>query len=96
MAHLKISQKEIELFVRSMYTYRNKLDEDHPHSDTYVYTHPVSKERRYVTNTIGKMENELKRAMRRHKVINIIRMVADPLDQYKIFIKRLKDADIYT
>tara|TARA_R100000278_G_scaffold36835_1_gene33017 strand:- start:4088 stop:4303 length:216 start_codon:yes stop_codon:yes gene_type:complete len=69
MAHLKISQKEIELFVRSMYTYRNKLDEDHPHSDTYIYTHPVSKERRYVTNTIGKMENELKvRAMRPHKV----------------------------
>ena len=52
MAHLKISQKEIELFVRSMYTYRNKLDEDHPHSDTYIYTHPVSKERRYVTNTM--------------------------------------------
>ena len=52
-----------------MKTYQDKLKKDHPHSDNYIYTHPVSKEKRYVENTIGKMKNELKvRAMRPHRV----------------------------
>ena len=67
MSHLKISKKEIELFVLSMKIYRDKLNKDHPHG--YAYNHVVSKEKRYLNNTIGKMENELKvRAMRTHKV----------------------------
>jgi hypothetical protein len=69
MSHLKISNHEIELFIRSMKTYYDKLKKDHPHSDDYIYNHPVSKEIRYVENTIGKMKNELKvRAMRPHRV----------------------------
>ena len=69
MSHLKISNHEIELFIRSMNTYHDKLKKDHPHSDNYIYNHPVSKEIRYVENTIGKMKNELKvRAMRPHRV----------------------------
>ena len=69
MSHLKISNHEIELFIRSMKTYHDKLKKDHPHSDDYIYNHPVSKEKRYVENTIGKMKNELKvRAMRPHRV----------------------------
>lgn len=69
MSHLKISNHEIELFIRSMKTYHDKLKKDHPHSDDYIYNHPVSKEIRYVENTIGKMKNELKvRAMRPHRV----------------------------
>ncbi|MAJ57815.1 MAG: hypothetical protein CMI74_07100 [Candidatus Pelagibacter sp.] len=69
MAHLKLSNNEVLLFIRSMHTYQNKLEEDHPHSDTYPYTHPVSREMRYVIQTIGKMKNELKvRSMRPHKV----------------------------
>jgi hypothetical protein len=52
-----------------MKTYHDKLKKDHPHSDDYIYNHPVSKEIRYVENTIGKMKNELKvRAMRPHRV----------------------------
>jgi|TARA_R100000455_G_C6215968_1_gene81982 hypothetical protein len=69
MSHLKLSKKEIELFVLSMKVYRKKLKEDHP--NTYAYVHPVSKEKRYLDSTIGKMENELKvRSMRPHKVTN--------------------------
>ena len=69
MAHLKLSNNEVLLFIRSMHTYQNKLEEDHPHSGTYPYTHPVSREMRYVIQTIGKMKNELKvRSMRPHKV----------------------------
>ena len=69
MSHLKISNHEIELFIRSMKTYQDKLKKDHPHSDNYIYNHPISKEKRYVENTIGKMKNELKvRAMRPHRV----------------------------
>ena len=48
---------------------KKKLKEDHP--NPYAYVHPVSKEKRYLNNTIGKMENELKvRSMRPHKVTN--------------------------
>ena len=67
MSHLKISNHEIELFIRSMKTYQDKLKKDHPHSDDYIYNHPVSKEKRYVENTIGKMKNELKFAHSRKK-----------------------------
>ena len=67
MSHLKISTKELELFVTSMKVYLRKIDEDHPHS--YAYNHPVSKEKRYLNQTIGKIENEIKvRSMRPHKV----------------------------
>ena len=45
----------------------DKLWEDHPYD--YSYNHEISKEKRYVDQTIGKMENELKiRAMRKFKV----------------------------
>ena len=67
MSHLKISTKELELFVTSMRVYLRKIDEDHPH--LYAYNHPVSKEKRYLNQTIGKIENEIKvRSMRPHKV----------------------------
>ncbi len=67
MSHLKLSQQEIELFIRSMKSYKDKLWEDHPYD--YSYSHKISKEKRYVDQTIGKMENELKvRAMRPHRV----------------------------
>ena len=69
MSHLKLSSKEIELFVLSMKSYQRQLNRAHPHSDTYKYLHPVAKEKRYLEATIGKMENELKvRSMRPHKV----------------------------
>ena len=69
MTHFKISRKELELFVTSMKVYETKIDEEHPHSDTYPLSHEISKEKRYINNTIGKMENELKiRSMRTHKV----------------------------
>ena len=68
MSHFKLAKKEIEMFVLSMKIHR-KIDEEHPHSDTYEYLHPVSKQRRYLDSLIGKMENELKvRSMRPHKV----------------------------
>ncbi len=67
MSHLKISNHEIELFIRGMKVYKDKLWEDHPYD--YSYNHEISKEKRYVDQTIGKMENELKvRAMRPHRV----------------------------
>ena len=67
MSHLKISTKELELFVTSMKVYLRKIKEDHPHP--YAYNHPVSKEKRYLNQTIGKIENEIKvRSMRPHKV----------------------------
>jgi len=67
MSHLKISTKELELFVTSMKVYLRKIDEDHPYP--YAYNHPVSKEKRYLNQTIGKIENEIKvRSMRPHKV----------------------------
>jgi len=67
MSHLKISNHEIELFIRGMRVYKDKLWEDHPYD--YSYNHEISKEKRYVDQTIGKMENELKvRAMRPHRV----------------------------
>ena len=44
MSHLKLSSKEIELFVLSMKSYQKKLDTEHPHSDTYKNIHPVAKE----------------------------------------------------
>ncbi len=67
MSHLKISTKELELFVTSMKVYLRKIGEDHPHP--YAYNHPVSKEKRYLNQTIGKIENEIKvRSMRPHKV----------------------------
>ena len=67
MSHLKISNHEIELFIRGMKVYKDKLWEDHPYD--YSYNHEISKEKRYVDQTIGKMENELKiRAMRKFKV----------------------------
>ena len=67
MSHLKISTKELELFVTSMKVYLRKINEDHPHP--YVYNHPVSKEKRYLNQTIGKIENEIKvRSIRPHKV----------------------------
>ena len=69
MSHLKLSSKEIELFVLSMKSYQKQLDTEHPHSDTYKYLHAGAKEKRYLEATIGKMENELKvRSMRPHKV----------------------------
>ena len=69
MSHFKLAKKEIEMFVLSMKIHRKKIDEEHPHSDTYEYLHPVSKQRRYLDSLIGKMENELKvRSMRPHKV----------------------------
>ena len=55
------------MFVTSMKVYLRKIDEDHPHP--YAYNHPVSKEKRYLNQTIGKIENEIKvRSMRPHKV----------------------------
>lgn len=67
MSHLKISNHEIELFIKGMRVYKDKLWEDHPYD--YSYNHEISKEKRYVDQTIGKMENELKvRAMRPHRV----------------------------
>ena len=67
MSHFKLAEKEIQLFIRSMKVYKDKLNEDHPH--TLTYNHEISKEKRYVDQTIGKMENELKiRAMRKFKV----------------------------
>jgi len=69
MSHLKLSSKEIELFVLSMKFYQEKLNTEHPNLDVYKYMHPVAKENRYLEATIGKMENELKvRSMRPHKV----------------------------
>ena len=67
MSHFKLSKNELDLFVRSMKSYRKKLDDDHPND--YPYMHPISKEKRYLDLTIGKLENELKtRSMRPHKV----------------------------
>ena len=67
MSHFKLSKNEIDLFVRSMKSYRKKLDEDNPND--YPYVHSISKEKRYLDLTIGKLENELKtRSMRPHKV----------------------------
>ena len=67
MSHLKISTKELELFVTSMKVYLRKINEAHPHP--YAYNNPVSKEKRYLDRTIGKIENEIRvRAMRPHKV----------------------------
>ena len=67
MSHLKISTKELELFVTSMKVYLRKINEDPPHP--YAYNNPVSKEKRYLDRTIGKIENEIRvRAMRPHKV----------------------------
>ena len=66
MSHFKLSKNELDLFVRSMKSYKEKLWEDHPLD--YSYVHPVSKEKRYLDLTIGKLENELKtRSMRPHK-----------------------------
>ena len=67
MSHFKLAEKEIQLFIRSMKVYKDKLNEDHPH--TLTYNHEISKEKRYLGLTIGKMENELKiRAMSKFKV----------------------------
>ena len=67
MSHFKLAEKEIQLFIRSMKLYKDKLWEDHPYD--YSYNHEISKEKRYLDQTIGKMENELKiRAMRKFKV----------------------------
>ena len=67
MSHFKLSSKELELFVLSMKIHLRKINEDHPES--YVFKHPVSKQKKYLEQTIGKIENEIKvRAMRPHKV----------------------------
>ena len=69
MSHFKLAEKEINLFIRSMIAYQDRLKVDHPYSDSYPYNHEVRKEKRYLNQTIGKMENELKiRAMRKFKV----------------------------
>ena len=60
MSHFKLAEKEIQLFIRSMIAYQDRLKVDHPYSDDYPYNHEVRKEKRYLDQTIGKMENELK------------------------------------
>ena len=67
MSHFKLAEKEIQLFIRSMKVYKDDLDRDFPNK--LSYNHGISKEKRYLDQTIGKMENELKvRAMRKFKV----------------------------
>ena len=54
MSHLKISNHEIELFIRGMRVYKDKLWEDHPYD--YSYNHEISKEKRYVSQSRSKLE----------------------------------------
>ena len=44
MSHFKLSSKELELFVLSMKIHLRKINEDHPQS--YVFKHPVSKQKK--------------------------------------------------
>ena len=67
-SHMKLSQKEIMLCIRSTKFFLEKFDTDND-LDYYPYNSEVATERRHIVDFIGKLQNELRvREMRPHKV----------------------------
>ena len=67
-SHMKLSQKEIKLCIRSTKFFLEKFDADN-NLDYYPYNSEVAVERRYMIDFIGKLQNELRvREMRLHRV----------------------------
>ena len=67
-SHMKLSQKEIKLCIRSTKFFLEKFDADND-LDYYPYNSEVATERRHIVDFIDKLQNELRvREMRPHKV----------------------------
>ena len=67
-SHMKLSQKEIKLCIRSIKLFLEKFDTEN-NLDYYPFNSEVAIERRHMVNFIGKLQNELKiREMRPHRV----------------------------
>ena len=67
-SHMKLSQKEIKLCIRSTKFFLEKFDADND-LDYNPYNSEVATERRHIVDFIGKLQNELRvREMRPHKV----------------------------
>ena len=67
-SHMKLSQKEIKLCIKSIRLLLEKFDAEN-NLDYYPYNSEVAVERRYMIDFIGKLQNELRvREMRPHKV----------------------------
>ena len=67
-SHMKLSQKEIKLGIKSTKLLLEKFDAEN-NLDYYPYNSEVAVERRYMIDFIGKLQNELRvREMRPHKV----------------------------
>tara|TARA_R100001129_G_scaffold160360_1_gene124892 strand:- start:4 stop:222 length:219 start_codon:yes stop_codon:yes gene_type:complete len=67
-SHMKLSQKEIKLCIKSTKLFLEKFDAEN-NLDYYPYNSEVATERRHMVDFIGKLQNELRvREMRPHKV----------------------------
>ena len=67
-SHMKLSQKEIKLCIKSIRLLLEKFDAEN-NLEYYPYNSEVAVERRYMIDFIGKLQNELRvREMRPHKV----------------------------
>ena len=67
-SHMKLSQKEIKLCIKSIRLLLEKFDAEN-NLDYYPYASEVATERRHMVDFIGKLQNELRvREMRPHKV----------------------------
>ena len=67
-SHMKLSQKEIKLCIKSTRLFLEKFDAEN-NLDHYPYASEVATERRHMVDFIGKLQNELRvREMRPHKV----------------------------
>ena len=67
-SHMKLSQKEIKLCIKSTKLFLEKFDAEND-LDYYPYNSEVATERRHMVDFIGKLLNRLRvREMRPHKV----------------------------
>ena len=67
-SHMKLSQKEIKLCIKSTKLFLEKFDAENTF-EYYPYNSEVATERRHMIAFIGKLQNELRvREMRPHKV----------------------------
>ena len=58
-SHMKLSQKEINLCIKSITLLLEKFDAEN-NLDYYPYASEVATERRYMVDFIGNLKNELK------------------------------------
>lgn len=73
-SHMKLSQKEINLCIKSITLLLEKFDAEN-NLDYYPYASEVATERRYMVDFIGKLKNELK-----------VRQMSPYMARYKVSI----------